>query len=182
MANVGYIRVSSYGQNHDRQLDGLKLDKVFKDTVSAKTSQRPGLDACMGYLREEDTLHVHSIDRLARNLFDLQKLVDGFVVKGITVRFYKENLTFSGDSDPMAKLMLQMMGAFAEFERTLINERRREGMAIARKKGKQIGAKPKLTHDQATELRKRATAGEQKTVLAKAFGISRQSVYGYLTA
>ena len=180
MANVGYIRVSSYGQNHDRQLDGLELDKEFKDTASAKTAQRPGLDACIEYLREGDTLHVHSIDRLARNLFDLQKIVDRFVDKGITVRFYKENLIFSGASDPMAKLMLQMMGAFAEFERTLINERRREGIAIAKKKGKQIGAKPKLTTGQAEELRKRATAGEQKTVLAKEFGISRQAVYGYL--
>ncbi len=180
MANVGYIRVSSYGQNHDRQLDGIALEKVFQDTASAKTMKRPGLDFCTEYVRDGDTLHVHSIDRLARNLFDLQKLVDGFVEKGITVKFHKENLTFSGSSDSMAKLMLQMMGAFAEFERTLINERRREGIAIARKKGKQIGAKPKLTNEQAVELRKRAATGEQKTILAKHYGISRQAVYSYI--
>jgi DNA invertase Pin-like site-specific DNA recombinase len=182
MANVGYIRVSSYGQNHDRQLDGLQLDKTFRDTASAKDAKRPGLDACIEYVRDSDTLHVHSIDRLARNLFDLQKLVDGFVEKGIIVHFHKENLVFSGSSDPMSTLMLQLMGAFAEFERTLINERRREGIAAAKKKGKRIGAKPKLSPEQATELRQRAGAGEQKAFLAKEYGISRQSVYGYLSA
>jgi DNA invertase Pin-like site-specific DNA recombinase len=98
----------------------------------------------------------------------------------ITVSFHKENLIFSGASDPMARLLLHMMGAFAEFERTLINERRREGIAAAKKKGKRIGAKPKLSLEQATELRARAKAGEQKTILAKEFGLSRQAVYSYL--
>lgn len=182
MAHVGYIRVSSYGQNQDRQLDGVTVDKVFRDTASAKTSKRPGLDDCLDYLRDGDCLHVHSIDRLARNLFELQMLVDGLVSKDITVKFHKENLVFSGIDDPMSRLTLQLMGSFAEFERTLINERRREGIAAAKKKGKRIGARPKLTSEQATELRNRAAAGEQKTTLAKEFGISRETLYCYLRA
>lgn len=180
MATIGYIRVSSYGQSTARQLDGIPLDKVFEEKISAKTTKRPQLQACLEYIREGDTLHIHSIDRLARNLFDLQQLVEKLVTKGVTVRFQKERLEFSDKADPISKLTLQLMGAFAEFERMLINERRSEGMAKARKMGKQIGAKPKLTPTQAEELRKRAAAGEQKAGLAAEYGISRQAVYDYL--
>lgn len=179
-AHVGYIRVSSHGQNMDRQLDGIKLDKVFEEKASAKSTTRPQLQACIDYLRSGDTLHVHSIDRLARNLFDLQDLIRQLVAKWVAVQFHKEGLIFSGQSDPMAQLTLQMMGAFAEFERVLINERRSEGMAAAKKAGKQIGALPKLTAEQADTLRTRAAAGVHKATLAKEYGISRQSVYSYI--
>ncbi|MBF0273481.1 MAG: recombinase family protein [Magnetococcales bacterium] len=180
MANIGYIRVSSYGQTTDRQLDGVNLDRRFEEKISAKTTCRPQLQACLEYIREGDTLHVHSIDRLARNLFDLQQLVEQLTAKGVTVSFHKERLEFSGKSDPIARLTLQLMGAFAEFERVIINERRVEGIAKARQMGKQIGAKPRLTAKQADELRARAGAGEQKAALAAEYGISRQAVYDYL--
>ena len=180
-AHVGYVRVSSHGQNTDRQLDGVELSKIFEEKASAKsTTARPMLQICIEYLREGDTLHVHSIDRLARNLFDLQDLVKQLVGKGVAVQFHKEGLKFSGQSDPMAKLTLQLMGAFAEFERTLINERRSEGMAMAKKAGKQIGAKAKLTATQADALRAQVAAGACKKTLAVEYGISRQSVYTYL--
>lgn len=180
-AHVGYVRVSSHGQNTDRQLDGVELSKIFEEKASAKsTTARPMLQVCLEYLREGDTLHVHSIDRLARNLFDLQDLVKQLVGKGVAVQFHKERLVFSGQSDPMAQLTLQLMGGFAEFERTLINERRSEGMAMAQKAGKQIGAKPKLSAEQADELRKRAADGADKKALAAEYGISRQSVYTYI--
>ena len=101
-SNVGYIRVSSYSQNTDRQLVGVELDKKFTEKASAKNADRPQLEACLEWLRDGDTLHVHSIDRLARNLFDLQKIVGQLTAKRVTVQFHKENLTFSGDSNPMA--------------------------------------------------------------------------------
>jgi len=132
----------------------------------------------MEWLREGDTLHVHSIDRLARNLFDLQDIVERLTERGVTVNFHKENLRFSGgDGDPMQKLMLQMMGAFAEFERDLINERRKEGMAAARDAGKQIGAKRKLSPESVTLIRQRINDGETKKALAEEHGVSRQTLH-----
>lgn len=156
MANVGYIRVSSYGQNTDRQLADVELDQVFEEKASAKDAKRPVLQDCLRYLREGDTLHVHSMDRLARNLFDLQKLVSDLTEQGVVVQFHKEHLTFTGDKNPMATLLLQVMGAIAQFERALIKERQREGIAAAKAKGKRVGAKPKLTNEQVAEILRRA--------------------------
>ena len=180
--NVGYIRVSSVDQNTARQLEGINLDTTFKDHCSGKDTNRPQLKACVRHLRQADRLHVHSIDRLARSLKDLQTLVEELTGQGISVRFHKENLIFSGDSNPMHKLMFQMMGAFAEFERSMIRERQREGIAAAKKQGKQIGAKPKLTEEQLAEIRERLDSGEQKKALALEYGVSRQTLYNALTA
>ncbi|CAM3536504.1 recombinase family protein [Parendozoicomonas haliclonae] len=176
--NVGYIRVSSVDQNTDRQLAGTDLDIIFEDKCSGKDTNRPQLIACLRHLRSQDVLHVHSIDRLARNLKDLQTLVEELTGRGVTLRFHKENLTFTGDSNPMQKLMLQMMGAFAEFERSMIRERQREGIAAARKKGKQIGARRKLTEEQLIVVQERLASGSvNKTALARELGVSRQTLY-----
>lgn len=178
MSNVGYIRVSSYSQNSDRQLRGIALDKVFEEKASAKDTDRPQLLSCLDWLREDDILHVHSIDRLARNLQDLQRIVEMLTAKGVAITFHKESLTFSGNKkDPMKTLMLQMMGAFSEFERELINERRREGMAAAKAAGKQIGAKKKLSDNDIAEIKKRIASGDSKSALAKEFNIARQTLY-----
>ncbi len=181
MTNIGYIRVSSYSQNLDRQLRDIDLDKVFEEKASAKDSNRPQLISCLEWMREGDVLHVHSIDRLARNLQDLQRIVQTLTDKGVTVIFHKENLTFSGGaSDPMKTLMLQMMGAFSEFERSLINERRKEGMAAAKAAGKQIGAKRKLSNDDVVDIKSRIARGESKSSLAVKYSISRQTLYSAL--
>ncbi|KEQ19356.1 recombinase family protein [Endozoicomonas numazuensis] len=179
--NVGYIRVSSIDQNTARQLDEIELDTTFEDHCSGKNTNRPQLKACLRHLRKGDHLHVHSIDRLARSLKDLQELVEELTNQGVTIQFHKENLTFSGDSNPMHKLMFQMMGAFAEFERSMIRERQREGIAAARKQGRQIGAKPKLTQNQINEIKERLDEGEQKKALALEYGISRQTLYNCLS-
>lgn len=178
--DVGYIRVSSYDQNAERQLDGVTLDKTFTEKASAKDAKRPKLQECLDYLREGDTLHVHSIDRLARNLKDLQDLVESINNKNAAVHFHKENLLFTGESNPMQKLMLQMIGAVAEFERALIKERQREGIANAKKKNIRFGAKAKLTDAQIAEIRQRVDQGEQKNLLAKEYGVSRQTLYSSL--
>ncbi len=176
--DVGYVRVSSYSQNTERQLDGIELEKVFSEKASAKDAKRPILQECLSYLRNGDCLHVHSIDRLARNLIDLQTTVSSLNEKGVSVTFHKENLTFTGsDNNPMNKLMLQMMGAFAEFERALIKERQREGIAKAKAMGKQIGRKRVLDDEQISEIKIRVDAGEAKSKLAKEFGVSRQTLY-----
>jgi DNA invertase Pin-like site-specific DNA recombinase len=179
VATVGYVRVSSVDQNTVRQLDGIALDKTFTDKASGKDTKRPQLERAMEFLREGDTLVVHSMDRLARNLDDLRRIVLGLTKKGVKVQFIKESLTFTGDDSPMANLLLSVMGAFAQFERELIKERQREGIAIAKKEGVYKGRKPSLSPERVAELRKRIAAGEAKAGLAREFGISRASVYNY---
>ena len=178
---VGYIRVSSVDQNTDRQLDGVQVDRCFTDKASGKDIQRPQLEALVGFVRDGDTVVIHSMDRLARNLDDLRKLVISLTKRGVKVQFVKESLTFSGEDSPMAMLLLSMLGAVAEFERSLIRTRQREGIAIAKTKGSVYkGRKPSLTPERATELRGRIAAGEVKATLAREFGISRETLYAYL--
>ena len=174
---VGYIRVSSYGQNDERQLDGVKLDKVFREKVSAKTKNRPKLNEAFEYLRDGDELHVHSIDRLARNLNDLLTIVERLTKEDVSVHFHKEGLRFEGNDNPASQLMLQMMGAFAQFERALIKERQAEGIATAKRKGIKFGQPPKLTNEQVTEIHSMAEARYSKTAIAEKFGVSRQTIY-----
>ncbi|MFV3334171.1 recombinase family protein [Pseudomonas sp. NY15437] len=135
MAKVGYVRVSSVDQNTERQLDGVQLDKVFTDKVSGATTDRPQLHAMLDYVREGDVIVVHSIDRLARSLVDLLALVQGLTTRGVHVHFHKENLVFTGEANPTQDLMLNIMGSVAQFERTMIRERQREGVAKAKAKG-----------------------------------------------
>lgn len=179
---VGYIRVSSVDQNTARQLEGVEgLDRVFEDRISGKNTDRPQLQAMLAFVRAGDTVVVHSLDRLARNLTDLRCLVTELTSKGVKVVFAKETMTFTGDDSPMATLMLSVMGAFAEFERALIKERQREGIAIAKARGDVYrGRKPALTAAQAADVRARAAAGEAKTAIAKAFGVSRETIYAAL--
>jgi DNA invertase Pin-like site-specific DNA recombinase len=178
---VGYLRVSSLDQRELRQLDGFTLDKRFVDKASGKDLHRPQLEQLSGYVREGDTVICHSMDRLARNLDDLRKVVLGFTDRGVHVRFEKENLTFTGEDSPMSHLLLSVMGAFAQFERDLIRERQREGIALAKlREGAYVGRKHCLNPAQAKDLRRRVGAGESKTALAGELGISRQTLYRYV--
>lgn len=177
---IGYVRVSSFDQNPDRQLEQAQVDKVFTDKASGKDTQRPELDALLTFVREGDTVVVHSMDRLARNLDDLRRLVQKLTQRGVRIEFVKESLTFTGEDSPMANLMLSVMGAFAEFERALIRERQREGIALAKQRGAYRGRKKALSPERVAELRQRADAGEQKAKLAREFGVSRETLYQYL--
>lgn len=177
---VGYVRVSTAEQNTERQLDGVGCDRIFTDKASGKDTSRPELERALAYVRDGDTLVVHSMDRLARNLDDLRRLVRNLNAKGVQVRFIKESLTFAGEDSPVAMLMLSMMGAFAEFERSLIRERQREGIALAKARGVYKGRHRALSDEQAKELHRRASAGEKIAPLARAFGITRETAYRYL--
>ncbi|QAZ69606.1 recombinase family protein [Solidesulfovibrio carbinolicus] len=177
---IGYVRVSSLDQNPGRQLELVRADKVFVDMASGKDTRRPQLEALLDFVREGDVVAVHSMDRLARNLDDLRRLVQGLVRRGVRVEFVKEGLHFTGEDSPMAQLLLSVMGAFAEFERALIRERQREGIALAKLRGAYRGRKKKLSSEQGAELRRRAAAGEKKAQLAREFGVSRETLYQYL--
>lgn len=140
MAKVAYKRVSSIGQNTERQLDGMIFDKVFEDKVSGKDTKRPALQAMLEYIREGDELYIHSLDRLGRNTADLIELMNQLKAKGVTVIFIKNKMTFSPDtSNAMNDLMFTMLAAFSQFERELILERQREGIAKAKEAGKYKG-------------------------------------------
>ena len=178
---IGYVRVSTIEQNTIRQLDGLTLDKLFTDTCSGKDTNRPALTQLIEFVREGDIIYVHSMDRLARNLFDLQKLVHFFNSKKIKVQFVKENMMFSSDTDsPMANLTLAMLGAFAEFERALIRERQKEGIAIAKQSNSYKGRKPCFTNEQIAEIKQMIAEKYKKVDIAKKFGVSRNTLHRYL--
>ena len=178
---IGYIRVSTIDQNTERQLAGMTLDRTFTDKASGKDAKRPQLQAAMNYAREGDTFVVHSMDRLARNAEDLHRIVRELTEKGVTVEFIKNGLTFKPDQkDPMANLMLSVLGGVAAFERDIIRERQKEGIAIAKAKGVYQGRAPSLTPEQALELRRLAAEGVPKAQLARDYGISRETVYQYL--
>lgn len=181
---IGYVRVSSADQCTDRQLDGEALTVTFTDKASGKNTDRPQLQAMLaGNWPEGSTVVVHSMDRLARSLSDLLRIVEQLTARGIAVQFIKEGKTFRGDStDAMDRLMLSMLGAFAEYERTLIRERQREGIAKAKERGVYKGKKPKITDPTViAQLVSDATAlGANKTKVAAKYSISRETLYKYL--
>lgn len=177
---IGYLRVSSADQSTARQLDGLTLDRVFEDKVSGKDANRPALTELLQFVREGDTVVVHSLDRLARNLQDLLRLVKEMTSKGIKLHFIKENLIFTGEDSPMSNLLLAVLGAIAQFERSLIKERQREGIQVARRQGKYKGRKNALSPEQIQTLKERIAKGEKKALVAREFKISRETLYKYL--
>src|SRR5215208_1421970 len=177
---VGYIRVSTLDQQSGRQLEGLELDRTFVDHASGKDAKRPQLEELLNFVRTGDTVIVHSMDRLAGNLDDLRRIVQALTNNGVRIEFVKENLTFTGEGSPMASLMLSVMGAFAEFERSLSKERQREGIALAKRSGAYRGRKKSLSPQEVAELRQRVAAGISKAQVAREAGISRQTLYQYL--
>lgn len=180
--HIGYIRVSTVEQNTARQLDGVTLDKVFEDKCSGKNMKRPALQDCLAYLRDGDTLHVHEISRLARNMADLLKIVDELTSRDVTIVFHKENMTFDGGkSSPTTKLMFQMLAAFSEFERAMIRERQAEGIAKAKAEGRYRGGQEKLSAEQVAEVRRLYGEGVSKAAIGRRFGLTRQSIYRYLS-
>lgn len=177
---IGYIRISSFDQNPERQLEQCKVEKIFIDKASGKDTNRPALEALLAFVREGDTVVVHSMDRLACSLVDLRCLVQKIIQRGIHIKFVKENLTFTGEDSPMANLLLSVMDAFVEFERSLIKERQMEGIALAKKRGAYKGRKAVLSKGQIEAIKARVANGDKKSHIARDFNISRETLYQYL--
>lgn len=169
--------MSTLVQSTARQLDGVDLDRVFEDKISGATRERPGLDALLGHLRVGDEVHVHSIDRLARDLRDLHDIVSDITARGASVRFHKEALTLVGDGSPIQRLQLDIMGAVSSFERAIIAERAAEGRALAKARGVRFGKRPMLSKAQARELCRRYEAGEAVKRIARDMDISPRTVH-----
>ena len=182
---VGYIRVSSLDQNPDRQMEDLKsqgVEKLFIDQVSGKNIDRPELQKMLYFVREGDSLYVHSLDRLARNLADLLNLVEDLTGRGVSVHFLGEKLDFDAgkDASPTSKLMLSMIGAFAEFERSMIRRRQAEGIALAKERGAYKGRQRSVTDKQINAIKEMIDQGVPMAVAARKVGISRTTAYKYL--
>lgn len=182
---IGYVRVSSLDQNPDRQIEDLKAqqaEKIFMDKVSGKNTDRPELQRMLSFIREGDTLIVHSLDRLARNLADLLTMVQDLTCRGVSVIFLNERLSFEAgaDASPTSKLMLSMIGAFAEFERSMIRRRQAEGIALAKERGVYKGRPRSISDETLETVNALVEQGVPLATAAKKVGISRSTVYRYL--
>jgi DNA invertase Pin-like site-specific DNA recombinase len=177
MSHVAYMRVSTIDQNTERQLKdtGVKFNKVFEDKCSGGSTKRPQLEALKEYVRDGDTVHVHCIDRLARNLGDLKALVSSWNDSGVSVQFHKEGLHFKAgeNGSKTADLMLNILGAVAEFERAMIRERQSEGIAKAKAKGIYKGRNPTIDH---TAILAELDSGLSMRKTAEKLGVSLSTV------
>jgi DNA invertase Pin-like site-specific DNA recombinase len=177
---IGYIRVSTIDQNTERQLINVKLDESFTDKCSGKDTKRPALTELIKFARKGDVVHVHDISRMARNTEDLLKLVKELTGNGVQLVFHKESLTFTGDdTNPMQQLMLTMLGGIYQFERSMMLERQREGIALAKQKGKYNG-KP-VNEGLRDKIKELSSQGINKMQIANTLGCSRTTVYKALT-
>ncbi|ACK46316.1 Resolvase domain protein [Shewanella baltica OS223] len=171
---LGYIRVSTVEQNTVRQLDGVSIDRHFIDTCSGSTQERPALLELKAYCRDGDIVVVHDISRLARNIADLIELIKFFNAKGVAVEFKKEGMTFTVDqSNPMNTLMLNLLGSVYQFEREMMLERQREGIAKAKSVGKYKGRSLSVS---TTEIIERLRQGMSIRKIASELGISTTTV------
>lgn len=178
---IGYVRVSTVAQNTARQeyaLDDHGVSRVFTDRASGKNiGGRPELARCLDYLREGDTLVVASMDRLARSLPDLLSTVEGLTSRGVSVRFLKEGVVLSPEGvDPMSNLLLNLLGSVAQFERELLLERQREGIAQARTRGAYKGRRP-TDPSKIDKVRDLVAQGVPVARAARQVGVSRAVVY-----
>jgi DNA invertase Pin-like site-specific DNA recombinase len=196
MALVFYARVSSKGQNLDRQLARAKeveADKVFTDKFSGKNTNRSGLHSLLNYVREGDTVEVVSLDRLSRNYKDIQRLVQELKNKGVklVVDDLPQTHTGNGLVDQfMLDMMINLMGFVAQNEREKIRERQRQGIEQAKKRGAYKGRPTKFSEDSSNRegklvyegIKKDYQAGnyQSKAGLARKYGLSRQQLYRIL--
>lgn len=181
MSVVGYRRVSSMDQRHDRQDLGSDVDELFEEKLSGKDRERPALAAALAYCRRGDTFRVHSVDRLARSLSDLLAIVTELLAKGVRVEIVKERLVLdAADPSPQATLQLQLWGAFAEYERSIIRSRQEEGIALARQRGVYKGRQPALSPDEVKRARERRADGVALARLVKDYGVAKSTMVAAL--
>ena len=177
---IGYCRTSTVDQKYGltAQIEALEsegVEKIFSEQISS-VAKRPELESALDFCREGDVLVVTKLDRLARSIHDLWKIVDQLEVKKVELRILDLNLD---TSTPTGRLMLSMMGALAQFEREMLLERQREGIARAKAEGKFKGRVPTARVKKA-EIQKLITEGMKPTQVAESLGVSRASVYRYL--
>jgi len=177
---IGYARVSTDDQDAQLQDDALTAagcSRIFTDKASGKNMGRPELTAALDYLRPGDTLVVWKLDRFARSLIDLVATVDALRERGIGFKVLTGALANIDTNTPDGRLMLQVIGAMAEFERELIKDRTRAGLAAAKAQGRTGGRPAVMDADKLTVAKARRSEGQSVTTIAKALGVSRATLY-----
>ena len=179
MALIGYARVSSVGQSLDIQLDKLQhCDKIFQEKVSSLSSKRTQLQACLEYVREGDSLIVTRLDRLARSTLHLSRIAEELQRKRVHLQVIDQNID---TSDATGRLLFNMLGAIGQFENEIRAERQMDGILKAKAQGVQFGPQRKLSDEQLVELKKRREDGELVKDLMADYGISKATLYRYLS-
>ncbi|MEV7924253.1 recombinase family protein [Kitasatospora sp. NPDC088779] len=177
---IGYARVSTDDQEAQLQHDALTdagCARIFTDTASGKNTDRPELAAVLDYLRPGDTLCVWKLDRFARSLIDLVTMVDALSARGIGFKVLTGALASIDPNTPDGRLMLQVVGAMAEFERSLIKDRTRAGLEAAKAQGRTGGRPAVMDADKVAAAMARKAKGESVSAIAKALGVSRATLY-----
>ena len=178
MALIGYARVSSVGQSLDVQLDKLKhCQKIYQEKQSGTNQKRPELKACLDYIREEDTLVVTRLDRLARSTLHLCQIAETLKEEKVNLQVLDQNID---TSDATGRLLFNMLGAIAQFETEIRAERQMDGINKAKDRGVAFGRKRKMTKGQIDELRQRRKSGVLIKTLMADYDLSKASVYRYL--
>lgn len=180
---IGYARVSTDDQEAQLQIDALNAagcSRIFIDKASGKNTERPELTAALDYLRSGDSLCVWKLDRFARSLIDLVTLVDGLGQRGIGFKVLTGALANIDSGTADGRLMLQVVGAMAEFERSLIKERTKAGLEAAKAQGRTGGRPTVISDDKLTAAKARKAKGESVSAIAKALGVSRATLYRHL--
>lgn len=181
--DFSYKRVSTADQNLERQLIDLKCDREYVEKISGKDTNRPQLQALLQNIRPGDVVHVHELSRLGRSVKDLLNIVEQIVQMGGTVKFHKEGLVFTGENkDPFQSLMLNLLSSIAQFERDLLLERQREGISIAKAKGKYRGKQSKFSEVDVARIREEFQHCDNKQKLANRYGITRGYLYELVKA
>lgn len=181
---IGYKRVSTTEQTTARQLTDIQLDRVYEDKISGVVKDRPELNRCLDALREGDTLHVHSVDRLSRSMRDLLDIVDQVLKAKANLIIYSPKLEFTSNSDDyLQTFQLQLFAIIAQLERAMSRQRQREGIAMAKangtKSGKPFGTQP-LDMSRRDEAIKLCESGLNVSDIARTMKLSRTSIYKLL--
>ncbi|MFE2926029.1 recombinase family protein [Streptomyces goshikiensis] len=177
---IGYARVSTDDQEAQLQHDALTAAgcaRIFTDKASGKNTERPELTAVLDYVRPGDTLCVWKLDRFARSLIDLVNMVDALAARGVGFKVLTGALASIDPNTPDGRLMLQVVGAMAEFERSLIKDRTRAGLDAARAQGRVGGRPAVMDADKLAAAKARRAQGESVTAIAKALKVSRATLY-----
>ena len=175
MANIGYVRVSTDKQYTERQLDGVKLDEKYEEKVSGKNANRPKLQEMIAYVRKGDVIHVHSLDRLGRNIRDVLDIIEQVKNKGASIKFYKEDITAGAEANAASNMMLNIFAAVSQMERELMLERQAEGYAAAKAAGRK-GARGNGTAVDRVGIVSALAAGQSIRTIAKEFNVSTSTV------
>ena len=177
MANIGYIRYNMCEEDLPKQLEDITLDRIFKEKISVTVTSRPILLECMNSLQKGDTLHVHRIDRIARNLGDLQTIVTFLNERGVTLHSHRENMIFTDAAHPQQEMLFKILESFAKFEKSMGRERQQEGIAKAKKEGRALGRPRKLSFDDLKEIYKQLEEGKTPATLAVEYNVCVSSIY-----